>query len=291
VTYRRRASPLHAARASVACLWCAALGVAALVCWHPLVLAAVLVVALAGAAAAGVGREVTRFALRVGLPIAVLFALVNPLVSREGLTVIARLGGIWPVPAFDVTAEAVAYGAVTGLRALAIVACCALYFSAVDPDRVLRLFRRFGFHSALTATLATRLVGVLAADARRLADGQRCRPAGSASRLALVRAVTTGALDRAGDVAAALEVRGYGGAVRAGGSASVRAPWSRHDVSFALSAVAIVVVALGAQLGGLVGFDAYPRVVVHGGATAIGVAAAIGVAGLAPFVDRRGIVR
>ena len=288
MTYRRRASPLHAARASVACLWCAALALAAVISWHPLVLAAVLLAALLAAAAAGVGREVGRFTLLIGLPIAVLFTVINPLISREGLTVVARLGGVWPVPEFEVTAEAIAYGAVTGLRAMAIIACCALYFSAVDPDRVLRLFRRFGFRSALTATLATRLVGVLAADARRLADGQRCRPGSPASRLALVRAVTAGALDRAGDVAAALEVRGYGGAAA---PARARVAWSRHDVAFALSAAAIAALAIGAQAGGVAGFDAYPRVELHGGLGAGAIAASLVAAGLAPFADRRGIAR
>ncbi len=288
MTYRRRASPLHAARASVALAWCAALGAAALVSWHPLVLAAVLLTALAAAAAAGVGREVGRFTLLVGVPIAVLFMLVNPLISREGLTVVARLGGVGPVPQLDVTAEAIAYGAVTGLRALAIVACSALYFSAVDPDAVLRLFRRFGFRSALTASLTTRLVGVLAAAARRLAEGQRCRPGPPASRLAIVRAVTASALDRAGDVAAALELRGYG---RAAPPARARAPWSRHDLAFALSAAAVAALAAGAQAGGLAGFDAYPRVALQGGAGAAAVAAALALAGLAPFLDRRGIAR
>jgi energy-coupling factor transport system permease protein len=288
VTFRRRASPLHAARASVACLWCAALALTALISWHPLVLAAVLLVALAAALAAGVGREVGRFTLLVGVPIGVLFVVINPLISREGVTVVARLGGVWPIPEFDVTAEAIAYGAVTGLRAVALIACCALYFSAVDPDRVLRLFRRFGFRSALTATLATRLVGVLGADARRLADGQRCRPGRPASRLALVRAVTAGALDRAGDVAAALEVRGYGGAAR---PAPQRAPWSRHDVAFSASAVALLALSIAAQAAGLAGFDAYPRVELHGGLGAVAIAAALVVAGLAPFADRRGIAR
>jgi energy-coupling factor transport system permease protein len=288
VTFRRRASPLHAARASVACLWCAALGVVALISWHPLVLAAVLLTALVAGWAAGVGREVGRFTLLVGVPIGVLFAVINPLISRDGLTVIARLGGVWPIPEFDVTAEAVAYGAVTGLRAVAVIACCALYFSAVDPDRVLRLFRRFGFRSALTATLATRLVGVLAADAQRLAEGQRCRPGKPASRLALVRAVTAGALDRAGDVAAALEVRGYGSA---SAPAPARVLWSRHDIAFAVSAVALLALAIVAQAAGLAGFDAYPRVRFHGGAGAGVIAAGIVVFGLAPFIDRRGIVR
>ena len=63
--------------------------------------------------------------------------------------------------------------------------CVALYTAAVDPDEVLRLFRRVSFRSALTATLATRMVPVLARDARRFADAQRCRPGRPPSRLAL----------------------------------------------------------------------------------------------------------
>ena len=37
--------------------------------------------------------------------------------------------------------------------------------AAVDPDELLRMFRRVSYRSALTATLATRLVPVLARDA------------------------------------------------------------------------------------------------------------------------------
>ncbi len=128
---------------------------------------------------------------------------------REGLTVIVRgvdLPGFGP---FDITLEAAVYGVVLGLRALVVILSFALYSAAVDPDEVLRLFRRVSFRSALTAALATRMVPVLGRDARRLADAQRCRPGPPASRLALVRAVSSGALDRAVDVAATLELRGY----------------------------------------------------------------------------------
>ena len=93
---------------------------------------------------------------------------------------------------------------------MALILCGALYTAAVDPDEVLRLFRRVSFRSALTATLATRMVPLLIRDSRRLADAQRCRPGRPPSRMALMRAASSGMLDRALDVAAALEVRGYG---------------------------------------------------------------------------------
>ncbi|HSD75753.1 MAG TPA: energy-coupling factor transporter transmembrane component T, partial [Solirubrobacteraceae bacterium] len=179
------------------------------------------------------------------MPLAVLVALVNPLVVRDGLTVLVRLGELPPFGRLDVTLEALAYGAVLGARLVLVVACFALMASAVDPDALLRGFRRVSFRSALAAALAVRLVPVLARDARRMADAHRCRPAaagggGRAARdLAVLRAVTTSALDRAIDVAATLEVRGYASPSARRAPASDE-PWSRHDAAFAASAVTVV---------------------------------------------------
>jgi energy-coupling factor transport system permease protein len=205
--------------------------------------------------------------------------------------VIARLGNLPVLGQTDVTLEATVSGAVLGLRAVALVLCGALYTMAVDPDQVLRLFRRFSFHSALTATLATRMVPVLARDARRLAEAQRCRPGPPPSRARLVRAATAGVLDRALDVAAALEVRGYGAARRAPRGTTVARPWSRHDLAFAAAAVAVASVALAARIGGLVPFTSDPAL--HAPLSAGGLAASIALpaCALLPFADRRGIER
>ena len=283
--YRRRASPLHAARAAVGIAYCAALAVAALISQHPLLLSAELAAVIGAGIAAGVGAELRRGA-RIAVPLALLIALVNPLVSREGLTVIARLGTVPGLGALDVTLEAVAYGAILGLRALVVIECCALYAAVVDPDEVLRLFRRVSFRSALTATLATRLVPVLARDARRLGDAQRCLPGRPAPRLALARAVAGGALDRAVDVAATLEVRGYGAARR---PPRARRPWSRHDAAFAAAAAGLVALAAGAELAGVAGFDPYPSLHAGLGPPEAAAAGALLACALIPFADRRGI--
>ena len=287
--YRRLASPLHAARAGVGCAYCLALAVAALVLSAPVALGAV-VVAIAGAAAgAGVGREMRR-AARFALPLGLLVMAVNALVVRDGLTVIARLGDLPVLGQTDITLEATVAGAVLGLRALALVLCAALYTAAIDPDEVLRLFRRFSFHSALTATLATRMVPLLARDARRLGDAQRCRPGRPPSRVQLMRAASSGVLDRALDVAAALEVRGYGAARRAPRAPVANRPWSRHDLAFAASAPAIVALAVGARVAGLARFQSDPALHVPVGPGGLVVAASLVVLALAPFADRRGIV-
>ena len=285
--YVRRASPLHAARAAVGSAWCVVLALVALSFEHPLVLGALLLALLGAAAGAGVLRRVA-LALLFAIPFALMIAVVNPLVVRDGLTVIARLGAVPVLGQLDVTAEATAYGAILGLRALLVVGCFALHSACVDPDELLRAFRRISFRSALTAALATRLVPVLARDARRLQDAQRCRAGEPAPRRAVVRAVAAGALDRAVDVAATLEVRGYGSARK---PPRLERPWSRHDIAFATSAVALAVVALLAHIAGWQSFDAYPSFRAPVDGAVVTLAALLVACVLLPFADRRGIGR
>jgi energy-coupling factor transport system permease protein len=288
VIYRRRSSPMHAARAGAACAYCAALAIAALLLSAPIALGA-LAVALAGAAVgAGVSREMRRAAL-FATPLGLLVMVVNALVVRDGLTVIARLGNVPVFGQVDVTLEATVAGGVLGLRAIELVLCGALYTAAVDPDEVLRLFRRFSFHSALTASLATRMVPVLARDARRLADAQRCRPGRPPSRVQLMRAATSGVLDRALDVAAALEVRGYSAARRPGRGWEQRRPYSRHDLAFAAAAVAIPTLAIAARVAGWLRFESDPALHAPIGVPGLVVVAGLLVCALLPFADRRGI--
>ena len=284
MSYRRRASPLHAARAAAGGAYCLALAVCALAFEHPLVLGAVAAGALGAAAAAGVGRQVARSA-RYTLPLALVVAIINALVVRNGLTVFARLGEVPPFGQVDLTVEALVYGLVLGGRVLVIILCCALFTTSVDPDELLRAFRRISLRSALTAALATRLVPVLMRDARRMADAHACRPR-PGPRIAVLRAVATNALDRAIDVAATLEVRGYGAAR---GARLERAPWSRHDLAFAAAASALVVLVIGAHVAGLASFAAYPALHAPVGAAELLLAGALIVVALAPFLDRRGI--
>jgi energy-coupling factor transport system permease protein len=254
---------------------------------HPLVIVAALAGVLLAAWGAKSQREVAA-ALRLGLPLAILIAAINPLVSHEGATVLVRG---WTLPVLgqmDITLEAIAYGLVLGLRALVLVLAAALYTAAVDPDEILRLVRRVSPRSALTASIATRMLPVLARDAARVADAQRCRPGPPPSRLALTRAVAQGALDRAVDVAAALELRGYGGAGR---PARRRRPWSRHDVAFAAAGAVLVVCAVAAAFGPAAAFDPYPRLEMATGPATWALCAVILLAAGLPHLDRRGVGR
>jgi energy-coupling factor transport system permease protein len=288
VIYRRRASPLHAARAAAGGAYCAALATCALAFQHPLVLGAVTLAAVVAGAGARASRDLLA-AARFTVPLALMVAAINPLVVHEGLTVFFRLGEVPPFGQVDLTVEALVYGLLLGARVVAVALCCALFVAAVDPDEMLRLFRRVSFRSALTAALAARLMPVLARDARRMSDARACRPdASGPGRVAVLRAVATSALDRAVDVAATLEVRGYSTRTAA---RRERLPWSRHDIAFAGAAAALVAVAVAAKAAGVAAFTAYPSLSAPVGAAEVAVVAAVLVIAALPFADRRGIER
>lgn len=293
LAYRRRASPLHAASGPVAAAYGGALAVCALLTLNPLVLGALLVAVLAAGACAGCGHELVRYARVFAVPIFVLTVVVNVLVSRQGLTVFARLGDWGVLGQVNLTLEALVYGVVFALRLLVVALACMLVVSTANPDELLLSFRRVAPGSALTVALTTRLIPVLAADARRLAEAQRCRPGrqsrGVRARLTLVRATVAGALDRALDVAAVLEMRGYGADALRRRRAGRAVSRSRHDVAFALAASALVALSVLALVTATSSFQAYPLVRVPFDAGVLSVSSLVIVLALVPFIDRRGI--
>ena len=280
--YRRLPSPLHSARAGLATLYCASLSLAALLNTHPLVLAALALSVLLAAAAAGVWRGIAG-SLRLVVPFALLILLVNVLVSQRGLTVVFR-GGTVLGHRFDVTAESLAWGGMNALRfTVLILAFGGLFSAIVDPDELMRMMRRVSYRSALTASLTTRLVPVLARDASRMGDAARCRPA-PPGRLEMTRAALTGALERAVDVAAALELRGYASARPPRRSSR---PWSRHDFAVAASAFFVAAIAVAGRAAGLADASFDPTVALETGPAEVALCLALVGAAMLPFAAPR----
>lgn len=289
--YRRRASPLHATRATVASAWAGALIAATLLSESPLVLGALMLGVLGAGIGAGLGRELAR-TLRTVLIVAVPIVLVNVLVYHEGLTVFARLGDLGPFGQGNLTVEALVYGAVIALKVGLLMLVTTLASLAIDPDELLAVFRRHSFRSALTASLATRMIGVLSADSQRLAEAQRTRPGGAVkgtrARVRLLSAIVGSSLDRSMDVAATLELRGFAAGVPSA-ARGPRRPFSRHDRAFAASAAAVFSLALLGRLTGAAPFHAYPSLSMGlSGATFV-LCATLPVAILLAFADRRGV--
>jgi energy-coupling factor transport system permease protein len=278
--YRPRDSALHSARAGVGAAFCCAFAVVGGLYEHPLVLGAALAGVLVASAAAGVRREVAR-SLKLSLPLALLVAIVNPLVYPEGDTLLVR-GGEVLGRRVDVTLEALAAGAMAGLRVVVCITALGLLSAAVDPDELLRLFRRISYRSALSASLATRLVPVLARDATRMGEAARCRPV-APSRLAAVRAAVASALERSTEVAAALEVRGYS---LAGRAQTAPKPWSRHDQRMAGAALGAASCAVAAKIAGAGWVEPYPGLELAFGSVELLLAAVLIACAALPFAGR-----
>jgi energy-coupling factor transport system permease protein len=296
--YTPRPGPLQAVSPGAAVAYLGALVAVAFLFSSPLVLVAVGVAAALAGRLAGAGAAV-RSAVRMGLAIALPIVVVNALVVNRGETVLARLGD-WPLLGqVDVTAEALADGAIFGLRAVVVMIAFAVYSACVDPDRVLRALRPFAGRSALTATLVSRLVPVAAADAGRLRDAARLRGDGAAEvgRAPLARRLLAGSLDRAVDVAATLELRGYSlesrramglssGGARAPRSSARRQRRSRYDRRFYLVATLVLSAAIVAKALGADGFHAYPTIQLGFGAATTALSILLVLSGLAPLRRR-----
>jgi len=290
----RPGAPLQSASPGAAIAYLGALAAVAFLYSSPIVLgAAGLAVVLAGWLAGA--RAAVRAALWMGLTLALLIVAVNALVVGRGETVLARVGE-WPLLSDAITAEAISAGAVLGLRAAVAMVAFGVYSACVDPDRVLRAVRPLAGRSALTATLVSRLVPVAAADAGRLRDAARLRGPGAApaGRAPLARRLLAGSLDRAVDVAATLELRGYSldatrtvlgppRSKRALAPAARGRGSSRHDGRFYLAGALVLVIAIAGKLLGADAFQEYPAVSVGAGPATLAVALTVALAGLAPL--------
>jgi len=149
--------------------------------------------------------------------------VLNPIVSRVG-TSLAWVGPSLPVLGrLSVSAEAIVFGVASGLRLLGVVGVFALVSTLLNPDALYRLASPLSPGSALVIALSIRLFPTSVRDAERIGDAMRSRGARLDSgrvaervraRIPVVEALTMTSLDRAMDLAEALESRGYGRAHR-----------------------------------------------------------------------------
>jgi energy-coupling factor transport system permease protein len=289
LSYVPRRTPLHDASAAAASVYLASFAVLAFAYSNPIVLAGAGGGIVVAGLAVGAGRALRASALW-GLTLGIFIVAVNGLVAQRGDTVLVH--GLW-LPLLggtDVSAEALAEGGVLALRIVVVLMAFAVQSACVDPDRMLRLLRPLARRSALTATLIARLVPLAAADHLRLGEAATLRGPAAApvGRAALARRLVAGSLDRAVDVAATLELRGYahGPPGSAGGDRR-----SRHDRPFLAAGLGIAVVGLAARAAGLGSFDPYPSVSIDTGWPTLALAACVPLAAALPFATaarRRG---
>jgi energy-coupling factor transport system permease protein len=139
----------------------------------------------------------------------------------------------------DITREELHNGLFQGLRLTAVALAFAAYALLLDHDRLVQA-AGFARRSVLTIALATRLVPTLERDASGLVESLRGRGLevrGVRGRARLLGPLLAGSLERALNLAEAMEARGYGlpGATRA-----TRPRWSALDRLALVAAVMLV---------------------------------------------------
>jgi energy-coupling factor transport system permease protein len=286
IAYAPRRTPLAGAGAFAASVYLGSLALVAFVYSSPIVIAAAGAGVVVAGVAAGAGRAL-RASARWGLGLGVFIVAVNGLVAQRGDTVVVH--GLWfpLLGGTDVSAEALAEGGVLALRILVVLMAFAVHAACVDPDRVLRMLRPIARRSALTATLIARLVPLAAADYGRLGEAAALRGPAAApvGRAALMRRLVAGSLDRAVDVAATLELRGYAH----GPPRSARGgPPARYRDRFLAAGIGIAALAVGGRIAGIGSFDAYPTVSVAVDAPTLVLAAALPALAALPFIRTGG---
>ena len=289
LAYSPRPGPLGRARPLVAAIYLGPLAAVAFSFSSPLVLAAAGGAGLLAAAASGALRPALA-PLRYGLVLAATVIAVNALVTDRGDTILFRGGHVPVLGNVDVTLEAIAEGGILALRILVALAVFAVWSACVDPDRILKAIRPFAARSAITATLISRLVPLAAADSTRLQEAASLRGPGAApvTRAALARRLVAGSLDRSVDVAATLELRGFGLGAR---PARVRYRRQGGEIAMLVAGLGVIAASVAAAISGWGEIQIYPTI--SGGLEPGTLAFALALPLLAalPFCSRRELDR
>jgi energy-coupling factor transport system permease protein len=279
--YTPRGGPLDDADALAATVFLGSFAFVAFAYSNPIVLGGAAVAVTVAGLAAGANRALA-VAVRWGLWLGLVFVVVNAITAQRGDTILFRGFDAPVLGQIDVSGEALVEGGVLALRVVVVLMAFAVQSASVDPNRLLRLLRPVARHSALTATLITRMVPLAAADHARLREAAALRGPAAApvGRAVMARRLVAGSLDRAIDVAATLELRGYAhGAPRSAGT--VRR--SRYSWRFLTTGLAVIALAVVTRVAGIGGFDPYPLVSIDADAATWALALALPTLAALPF--------
>ncbi len=225
-----------------AALLLAALAAAALLADRIVSVAAIAAVLLVVCLRAPAGRRRLYLVGALGSGLAVF--LLTPFVSQIGYHVLWSGPTLPVLGTLDVTREELRIGLFQGLRLTAVALAFAAYALLLDHDRLVQS-ASFARRSVLAVALATRLVPTLERDAAGLSEALRGRGVevtGVRGRATLLAPLLAGSLERALNLAEAMEARGYG---RPGTTRAPRPGWTSLDkLAITLGAAAIAIGAL-----------------------------------------------
>lgn len=221
LSYRDRDTVIHRLSPLVKLAWGGGLVVLSLIFNHPVYILILFLSIIPLVWLARVWREwasTLKFSLWLGLSIIV----INALFSYHGDHVLLTAPFRLPVVGSPViTLEAIAFGAVMALKLAVIISVFSLINLTVHPDDIMAVLlkMRLPYKSVLVTSLSTRFVPCLVEDIGRISDGYRTRgvqldTGGWFNRVKnrgkISLALLSNSLDRAVQVAEAMEARAFG---------------------------------------------------------------------------------
>ena len=226
-------------RPAAAAALLAALAAAALLAHRTASVATIAVLLLVVCLRAPAGRRRLYLVGAIGSGLAVV--LVTPFVETIGSHPLWTGPTVPVLGQLDVTSEELRNGVFQGLRLTAVALAFAAYALLLDHDRLVQS-AGFARRSVLAIALATRLVPTLERDAAGLVEALRGRGvevSGVRGRARLLSPLLAGSLERALNLAEAMEARGYG---RPGATRALRPGWTRVDRAALIAAGGLVAI-------------------------------------------------
>jgi len=226
-------------RPAAAAALLAALSAAALLAHRTASVAAIAALLLVVCLRAPDGRRRLYLVGAIGSGLAVV--LLTPFVETIGSHPLWTGPTVPVLGRLDITNEELRNGLFQGLRLTAVALAFAAYALLLDHDRLVQ-GAGFARRSVLAIALATRLVPTLERDAGGLVEALRGRGVevtGLRGRARLLSPLLAGSLERALNLAEAMEARGYG---RPGATRALRPGWTTRDRAALAAAVALIAI-------------------------------------------------
>jgi energy-coupling factor transport system permease protein len=160
------------------------------------------------------GKKAVRFHLLYMLPLLMVTALINPVFSHQGVTILAYLPSGNPL-----TLESILYGISAAFLLITVITWFGCFNAVITSDKFVYLFGRMLPALSLVLAMALRFVPRFQAQAKVIANAQRCvgRDVFSGGLLKRARhgvhilsVLVTWALENAIDTADSMKARGYG---------------------------------------------------------------------------------
>lgn len=239
-------------------LWFALVLVYAMIFRHPICLGLSLVCAFAYSIRLR-GAKTARFNFAFLLPMLLVCALLNPAFNHEGVTVLTYLPSGNPL-----TLESIVYGLVAGTMLATVIAWFNCYNTVMTSDKFIYLFGRVIPALSLILSMALRFVPRFAAQAKIIANAQRCLgrdisqgnlPQRARHGLTILSILVTWALENAIETADSMRSRGYG---LPGRSAFAIFRWEGRDKRALLVILLLGGYVLAGSLSGAVDYRYFP---------------------------------